>query len=1182
MKDKKLKAIHDYLRKGLNIEAVEQALSSGEWPQLICNLTGSQKAAFISQLLLKPKPALILTYSEEQAQKLASDLRAWCSPDTILHLPTTEWLPFEVLGKSKETTSERIRVMNRLAGDAAGCTVVASALAMERRVFPLERWREHTLTLETGKDYRLAEIMAMLLSGGYEQVETVEGKGQFALRGGILDIASLDGEAMRLEFFDEEIDSIRTFDLNTQKSISVVKKVRISPAMEYVITGEELGRLKYAVRGEARRVGGRLTRNGRTDAAERLRKRVSLLEERLEQGILDENVYSLLSLVEIELVPFFSFLAEDHYLILDEPQRLQEQLEFQAKERLLEFTKQLERGEGFVNPETQFIGYNDILRHAESRPLIALSTLSRQAPGFSPRRTFNLNGRLLTGFRGKTNKLVEEIKQYQKADNVIALFVGDDDHALRMIQGLKDLDLLAARKELGEPIAEGQVCVYPYSLDQGFELPAGKVVILTENEIYKRERKLAVNKPKKSVPSNLFISDLKVGDYVVHVHHGIGQFTGIEHLEVGGVEKDYFGIRYAGEDRLYIPLDQLHLLQKYLGGSVETAPKLYKLGGTEWHKVKNKTRSAVKEMAIDLLKLYAKRESIQGYSFSPDSVWQREFEEKFPYVETPDQLQSIEEVKHDMMRPRPMDRLLCGDVGYGKTEVALRAAFKAVMDNKQVVVLVPTTILAQQHFNTFQERFKGYPVTIEMLSRFRSPKEQREILEKLKTGRLDILVGTHRVLADAVKYNDLGLLVIDEEQRFGVTHKEKLKALKDSVDVLTLSATPIPRTLHMSLAGVRDMSIIETPPEGRYPVQTYVTEFQPDVVRDAIRREIQRNGQVFYVHNRVEDMDKVADFLQQLVPEARLGIAHGQMRELELERVMLAFLDQEINVLISTIIVESGLDMPNVNTLIIDEADRLGLSQLYQLRGRVGRSNRKAFAYLCYKPQKVLTEIAEKRLAAIREFTEFGAGFKIAMRDLELRGAGSLIGAQQHGHLATVGFEMYSQMLKEAVQELRGEKVEEVVEPSIELQVDAYLPDPYVVDSHVKASLYQRLAAVRDEEQLSDIVDELVDRFGSPPREVEHLIEIIRLKLLAGLLKIEQIQQAKQNVGIRFAADMGMTGENLMAVAQACQYPLTFKTVNGGNLECQIRIRTIDQEEVIGTVRRVLADFCNIASEATP
>lgn len=1176
-----LNTIHDFLRQGLDIKEIDQSLSRGEWPQMIYDLTGSQKAAFVAQLLQTSKTGLILTYSEEQAQKWANDLRTWCPEETILHLPTTEWLPFEVLGRSRETTSDRIRVMNRLAQDHR-CTVVASVLAVERRVFSLERWTEYTLTFEVGKGYGLSEVLTALTTGGYERLETVEGKGQFALRGGILDIAPLDGEAVRIEFFDDEVDSIRTFDLGTQKSIVALSKVSIPPAMEYVVTREELGQLRYAIRAEARKATGRLTRAGKKAAAERLQNKVNLLEERLEQGILDENVYSFLSLVNTPLVPFFSYLSKDHFIVLDEPQRLKEQLEFQANERLLEFTNQLENGEGFVHPETQFIDYHDILVHGERHPLISLSTLLRQAPGLTPKRIFNLNARPLTGFMGKTSKLVEEIEHRKDSGNMVALFVGDEDHVERMIQGLSDRGVTAARKELKDTVEEGRVYVYPYSLDHGFELPLGKLVILTETEIYKRESKAVGKKPSKPAQKNIFISDLKAGDYVVHVHHGIGQFTGIERLAVGGIEKDYFGIRYAGEDRLYVPLDQLYLLQKYLGSAAEALPKLYKLGGTEWYKVKSKTRSAVKEMAIDLVKLYAKREAIQGFAFSQDNAWQNEFEEKFPYVETPDQLQSIADVKLDMMRLRPMDRLLCGDVGYGKTEVALRAAFKAVTDSKQVAVLVPTTILAQQHFNTFRERFIGYPITIEMLSRFRTLKEQKEILLGLKEGRIDVIVGTHRILSDAVKFKDLGLLVIDEEQRFGVTHKEKLKTLKGNVDVLTLSATPIPRTLHMSLVGVRDMSVIETPPEGRYPVQTYVTEFRPDVVRDAIRREIQRGGQVFYVHNRVEDMDKVTHFLSQLVPEARFGVAHGQMRETELERVMLDFLEQEMDVLVSTTIIETGLDMPNVNTLIIDESDRFGLSQLYQLRGRVGRSNRKAFAYLLYKPQKVLTEIAEKRLAAIREFTEFGAGFKIAMRDLEIRGAGNLIGAQQHGHLAAVGFEMYSQMLKEAVQELRGEKVEEVIEPSIELQVDAFLPDSYVVDSKTKASLYQRLSMVRDEGQLSEMVDELVDRFGTPTREVEHLIEIIRIKLLASSLKVEQIQQAKHNVTIRFAVDMGMSGEDLMAVASASPYPLSFKSGSGGNLECKIRIRTLNQEGVIEVVRRVLFAFCNIASKTTP
>lgn len=1176
-----LSTIHDYIQRGLDIKELNPSISQGEWPWMAYHLTGSQKPALVAQLLKKSKPGLILTYSEEQAQKWTNDLQTWCPNETILHLPTTEWLPFEVLGRSRETTSERIRVFNRLAQEN-NCTVVASVLAVERRVFSADRWRDSSLTFKVGQAYILSDVLIKLTVAGYERIETIEGKGQFALRGGILDIAPLDGSSVRIEFYDDEVDSIRSIDLETQKSVKNLEIVRIPPAMEFVVTKEELGLLRIAIRVESRKTIGRLQRAGRTESVDRLRKKTEALDEQLEQGILDENLYPFLSLINSPLVSFFTYLSEDHFVVLDEPHRLKEQLDFQSGERLHEFTEALEQGEGFVHPETQFIAYKDVLSYCGEHPMLGLSTLLREAPGISPKRIINFDVRPLTGFIGKTSVLVDEIEHRKNAGNVVALFVGDEDHVERLIQGLNDRGLKASRKEFDDSVEPGQVCIYPYSLDQGFELPMGKLIILTETEIYKREHKALGKKLTSPATKRIFVSDLKPGDYVVHVHYGIGKFTGIERLKVGGIEKDYFAIQYAGEDRLYVPLDQLHLLQKYLGSNEESLPKLYKLGGTEWYKVKTKTRSAVKEMAIDLVKLYAKREAIQGFSFSEDNVWQIEFEEKFPYVETPDQLQSISEVKADMMKARPMDRLLCGDVGYGKTEVALRAIFKAVMDSKQVAVLVPTTILAQQHFNTFRERFAGYPINIEMLSRFKSTKEQKGILQGLEEGRIDVIVGTHRILSDVVKFKDLGLLVIDEEQRFGVTHKEKLKVLKGNVDVLTLSATPIPRTLHMSLVGVRDMSVIETPPEGRYPVQTYVMEFRKDVVRDAIRREIQRGGQVFFVHNRVEDMGQVIDSLSQLVPEARFGMAHGQMGEKALEKVMIGFLEQEMDVLVATTIIETGLDMPNVNTLIIDESDRFGLSQLYQLRGRVGRSNRKAFTYLLYKPQKVLTEIAEKRLSAIREFTEFGSGYRIAMRDLEIRGAGNLIGAQQHGHLSAVGFELYSQMLKEAVQELRGEKVEEVIEPIIELQIDAFLPDSYVTDRQTKASLYQRLGMVSNEESLSEMVDELIDRFGTPTREVEHLIEIIRIKILACPLKIEKIQQAKQTIVMRFGADLGITGESLMEVALACPYPLSFGTMQSGNLECKMRIRTLDQEEVIQAVRRVLMIVRDVASNVTP
>lgn len=1170
-----LSTIDDFLSQGLEINALKQGIEEKVSPQMIYNLTGSQRPALLAELV-KEKSGVVLTYSEEQGRKWVSDLRTWLPQKEVLFFPGMEWLSFEVLGSSREAQAERIRVLNALCQERP-CLIVTTVQAVEYRLFQAERWGSYRLKLKCGQQYDLNELVKRLTAAGYERVEVIDAQGQCALRGGILDIAPMDGPAVRIEFFDDEIDSMRIFDPETQRSVKPVDAAVFPPVLEYVVLPEELKMLEQKIQSEGRKATSKLRRAGKEEASARLQEKIERLQEKVGQGIVDRTLYPYLSLLPQPMLSFLSRLPAECLLFLDEPVRLKEQFNFQNRERLEEYTQKLEQGEAFVSPESQLVSYSDVLREEKNRCLLVFSTLTRQAPDISPRLIINQTARPLTGFMGKTGALVEEIQYWQKSGNMVALFAGDQEHGQRLQQGLKDLGVEARIKSLKEEVRRGEVYIYPFSLDQGFELPLGKLVILTEAEIYKRERKNPLKKERPAAERvRVNVSDLKPGDFVVHVHHGIGQFIGIERIAVGGVEKDYFAVKYAGEDRLYVPLDQLHLLQKYLGTDGEHAPKLYKLGGGEWNKVKNKARSAVKELAFDLLKLYAKREAAKGFAFSPDVVWQIEFEEKFPYQETADQLQCIAEVKKDMMRPRPMDRLLCGDVGYGKTEVALRAAFKAVMDNKQVAVLVPTTILAQQHFNTFKERFAGYPVTIEMLSRFRTPKEQKVILEGLKDGSIDLVVGTHRLLSSQVKFKDLGLLIVDEEQRFGVGHKEKLKALKENIDVLTLSATPIPRTLHMAMIGVRDMSVIETPPEDRYPVQTYVAEFRPDLVRDAIRREMQRGGQVFFVHNRIEDMEQAVEFLNKLVPEARVGMAHGRMRETELEREMLSFLEQEKDVLVCTTIIETGLDLPNVNTLIIDESDRLGLAQLYQLRGRVGRSNRKAYAYFLYKPQKVLSEVAEKRLIAIRDFTEFGSGFKIAMRDLEIRGAGDLVGAQQHGHLAAIGFDLYCQMVREAVQELRGEKVEEKIEPSIELQLDAYLPDYYVPDRQSKTQIYQRMALVSDEEALSDLVDELVDRFGAPPAEVENLLELIRLKWKAAALQLEQIQQTQNVIQLKFGNDPGIDGEALMKIAAECPYALTFGTSLNSNLECKIKLKAGEQHgDIIAVTKKILDIFAH-------
>ncbi len=1166
-------SINDFLYKGFDIGEVVTALNRKESPQMVYHITGSQKAAFAAQILQENKQAIIITYTEEKAQKWVSDLQTWLPDRNILLFPPTEWLPFEVLGRSRETTAQRIKVLSSLLEEnrdaCRGEVIVAPIQAAIRKLLHPNRWRKHCLNFKIGQQYLLPEVINLLVESGYKREEIIEGQGQFALRGGILDIAPYDHEPVRIEFFDEEVDSIRIFDLETQKSLGNISEVLIVPVQEYIISAKEQQNLKWEIKERSRKAVGRLERLERDGQVKRLQKKVEVLESRLAEGMLDENIYPYLSLLPEKYVSLFDWLGQDSLVFLDEPLRLKEQLDFQHNQRLSEFMDNFERGEEFINPESLFLGFEDLVLDTD-RLLLGLSNLMREIAGFKTRRAATGTARPLAGYN-KTSNLVGEIKRWRASGYAVALFAGDEEHSNRLIQGLKDRGIVSHLSEMKGSIDSGGVYVFAHSLAQGFELPASQLVIFSETEIYNRESKFQ-SKPRKTSNNDILrFGDLKPGDYVVHYYHGIGKFTGIEKISVDSIDKDYFTIRYAGEDKLYVPIDQLQLLQKYLGTDGESTPKLHKLNGNEWNKAKTKARNSVKEMAINLLELYAKREKAVGFAFPEDSSWQKEFEERFPYEETPDQRQSIIEVKSDMMNSRPMDRLLCGDVGYGKTEVALRAAFKAVSSSKQVAILVPTTILAQQHYNTFRERFMDYPVKIEMLSRFRSVKEQKQILQGLKDGSLDIVIGTHRLVSEGVSFKDLGLLIIDEEQRFGVAHKEKIKTLKTNVDVLTLSATPIPRTLQMSLVELRDMSVIATPPEDRFPVQTFVAEFNSDLIRDAIRKEISRGGQVFYVHNRVDTLDRVLRLIKNIVPEARCGVVHGQMAETQLEREMISFLDKEKDVLVCTTIIETGLDLPNVNTLIVDEADRFGLSQLYQLRGRVGRSNRKAYAYFLYQPQKVLTEEAEKRLSTIREFTEFGSGFKIALRDLEIRGAGSFIGSEQHGHLAAIGFGLYMRMLKEAVQELKGEIVEEEVEPTIDIQVKAILPDEYIADKQTKAALYQRMAAINSDEDLSAIVDELIDRFGNPPKEVENLIQIIKIKIQAKAFKVEQIVQQNQNISLKFASDPGLTGEKLMEIASKFPYPLSFSANQQGKLEFNLRLRFLSIEDIFKAILDLLS-----------
>jgi transcription-repair coupling factor (superfamily II helicase) len=802
---------------------------------------------------------------------------------------------------------------------------------------------------------------------------------------------------------------------------------------------------------------------------------------------------------------FVDYFANDALVFVDEPSRVREKAELVYKDFEEIYKEKLEKGEVLTGQANLLYHYDEILAMLHHRQVFTLTSLSKNNPDFPPKNIINFSSRMAQSFHGKMDIFIEEVKRWKYKGYKTILLCGSMERAKYLEDTLRNQQVETIRIEDGHhKILSGQTFILQGSLAKGFEYHGNKLLVITEQEIFGTvKRKKAPLKKKDARPIKSFM-DLNVGDYVVHENHGIGKYIGIEQLKVQGAKKDYLHITYSDGGSLYVPIEQMDLVQKYIG-SEGASPKLNKLGGVEWKKAKAKVKGAIEDMAKDLLALYAERQMTRGHAFSQDTPWQGQFEDAFPYEETPDQLKCISEIKKDMETILPMDRLLCGDVGYGKTEVAIRAAFKCVMEGKQAAILVPTTILAQQHYNTLVQRFSDFPISIDMLSRFRTDGQQDEIIEKLRQGNLDIVVGTHRLISKDVKFKDIGLLIIDEEQRFGVKHKEALKQLKKHVDVLTLTATPIPRTLHMSLIGLRDMSTIEDPPEERYPIQTYVMEHNDEIIREAIIRELHRGGQVYFVFNRVKGIQQIANRLRKLLPEARIAVGHGQMSERDLENVMIDFMNGEFDVLVCTTIIETGLDISNVNTIIIHDADKMGLSQLYQLRGRVGRTNRLAYAYLTYQKDKVLTEVAEKRLKAIKEFTEFGSGFKIAMRDLEIRGAGNLIGGEQHGHMATIGYDLYCKLLEDTVREMKGEEVVKTVETTIEISVNAFIPERYITNENHKLEIYKKIASLRGKQDADDIEEEIEDRFGEAPESVTNLIAISYIKSMAQQLGIISI-----------------------------------------------------------------------------
>ncbi|WP_044641823.1 transcription-repair coupling factor [Risungbinella massiliensis] len=1137
--------------------------------QLVTGLTGTARMLYVAALYQQlERPVVIMTHNLNQAQKAYEDLLELIDRENLLLYPANELVTTEIALSGSETLGERIQVLSRLSRGFRGVLVVPFSGA--RKLFPPKATFQNAhVQLNVGQEYPMEKLSDKLVHMGYERVDMVEKSGEFSVRGGILDLYPVTFEnPIRMEWFDDEIDSIRPFSTASQRSLEKWDNVLIPPASELFGSSELY--MKAADRIE-KLLEERIQIVRDETVAQKIREHAMWEIEQLREGSSFNGIYKYISEIYPNSQSLLDYLPKETLFILDEPTRIWESAKQMEKEEGEWQTALLQQGEILPKLKLSFTYEEVIQNHANQR--LSLSLFLRQAPGTQPQNIIQVLCKAMQQFHGQMHVLKAEWERLVKANYRLVFTASSEDRLDRLERVLQDYGMEATRSTTGE-IHPGKPVLIPASLQNGFELSGIKLAVITESEVFtQRTRRVRRSSKMDNAEKIKDYQELKPGDYVVHVNHGIGKYIGIETLQVGGLHKDYLHVQYAGNDKLYVPVEQIDQVQKYVG-SEEKSPKVYSLGGNEWNKVKNKVRSSVEDIAKDLIALYSQRNQAKGYSFSPDTPFQRDFEAMFPYDETPDQIRSIEEIKKDMEQTQPMDRLLCGDVGYGKTEVAVRAAFKAAMDGKQVAVLVPTTILAQQHYETFKERFADFPVEIRVLSRFRSRKEQKETMDSLATGKVDIVIGTHRLLSKDVQYKDLGLLIIDEEQRFGVKHKEKIKQLKHNIDVLTLTATPIPRTLHMAMMGVRDLSVIETPPENRFPVQTYVLEYSGALVREAIEREMGRGGQVFFLYNQVQNIDQMADQIRLLVPDAKVSVAHGQMAETELERVMLDFLDGESDVLVSTTIIETGVDIPNVNTLIIYDADRMGLSQLYQLRGRVGRSNRIAYAYFTYQRDKVLSETAEKRLQAIKEFTELGSGFKIAMRDLSIRGAGNLLGAEQHGHIASVGFELYSQMLKDAVQEKQGKKEDVVqVDPELDIKVDAYLPSEYIQDEKQKIELYKKIRSVRTIKEVQELEEEMEDRFGDLPDPVVQLMKVAKIRSYAIQYGFEIIQQKGQEVTMKLRPEESKEIDGQMLFQVANQFPGRVRLSSGKQIGVILKVQGLSTRMLLELMEQFLIKY---------
>ena len=1099
-------------------QRIDEALTEQKKNINVYGLPEGAVTSFFALLMNRSEPRLILTEDEAQSRELAEELARLDEqiPAPVV-FPEWEIPPYRVYARSNETVWSRMNILEGLLSGEI-LTVIASPKSLMGTLIPREVFEQARFCLDTGQLMEVDDLLRQLVYLGYESAPMVESPGQFSRRGGIVDVFSLAHDhPFRVEFFDDEIDSLRFFDADSQRSLISGDRVTVIPARD-VLLEERCGkRLSLALEKELNSCRLSLEELGLPDNVQKLSEDLAEDLEALRQGMYMESLDRWMEMYYGRQASIIDYFSQAPLVLADNINRITEIYDEELRIRKDNFEDYVKEGLTLPRQEKQLGSTEQLQTLLGQLQAVYFSALPRRQGRLSPDAIVDCNARGVPGYLGKSELMIEDLRSWLEQRRMIVIGTGQTARKELLEERLQQAqiswqsnlpDALPTRQE------EGAVILLEERFGGSFELPDEQLVLLGEKEIFSTARK--ARRPARTIKKKKLgaFSQIDTGDYVVHGQYGIGRYLGITNIVTDDVKRDYLEIQYARDDKLFIPVDQMDLLERYVG-SEGHAPRLSRLGTQDWEKVKRKVRGAVHDIAKQLLELYAQREMAKGFAFGEDTVWQKEFEDKFLFQETPDQLRAIEDTKRDMESMKPMDRIIVGDVGYGKTEVALRAAFKAVMSSRQVAVLVPTTVLATQHYGTFAQRFADWPIRIEVLNRFKSPAAQKEILKKVAEGDVDILIGTHRLLSKDVKFARLGLVVVDEEQKFGVTHKEKLKEMRHEVDFLTLTATPIPRTLHMSLSGARDLSVIETPPEDRHPVQTYVLEESEELVQSAIRRELARNGQVYYVHNRIGELDKTRRKLERLVPEARLAVAHGRMPLHHLEEAMLAFVEGQVDVLLCTTIVESGLDIGNVNTLIVDDADRLGLSQIYQLKGRIGRSSRMAYAYFTYRKDKILSQIAEKRLRAIREFTEFGSGFKIALRDLEIRGAGNLLGAEQHGHMLTVGFEMYSQLLEEEVGRLRGHEKPEPQERSgpqlnLNLQLNAFLPDSYISDNGVKMEFYKRIREARQITVLEDLTDEMIDRYGEPPREATHLIQFGQLKLLLEQLGSTGIQK-KQN-----------------------------------------------------------------------